>query len=737
MAKPTKPSARTASYFKKRPPKGKRPQRAKKVGRALQPRLTPEAEWIVETAAEIPALEEQDPRRQLSTMQASNDSLTPNGNSDMDTPELAETEGRAAPKPRMKDIVWQEGTPPVPGRKGPDVIKDFVTRLPNAPGVYRMIDGEGEVMYVGKAKSLKKRVANYSAGRGHGGNRTARMIAATVTMEFVTTRTETEALLLEANLIKRLRPRFNVLMRDDKSFPYIFLTDEHEAPGLFKHRGARNRKGSYFGPFASAGAVTRTVNAMQRAFMLRTCTDSVYDSRTRPCLLYQIKRCAGPCTGEISKDDYAELVANSKDFLSGRSRKITDSLSKNMRDAAEDMDFERAAIYRDRLSALAHVSGTQGINPQGIEEADVFAVHQAGGQTCIQVFFFRTGQNWGNRAYFPRHEKSIEATEVLGAFVAQFYDDKPVPRVVMLSDEIAEAELLAEALSEKADRKVQINVPQRGPKRDVVAHVLQNAREALGRRMAETSSQTKLLEGVAEAFGLDEVPKRIEVYDNSHIMGTNAVGGMVVAGPGGFMKNHYRKFNIKSEDLVPGDDFGMMQEVMTRRFSRLVKEHGNKHEQKRDEDGVGPWPDLILIDGGLGQLNAVRKILSDLGIEDQVAMVGIAKGPDRDAGRETFFMPGREAFKLPMRDPVLYFTQRLRDEAHRFAIGTHRARRKKELVSNPLDEIAGIGPTRKKALLNNFGSAKAVGRASEADLRQVEGISAQMAQQIYAHFHEN
>ncbi|MEO0498337.1 MAG: excinuclease ABC subunit UvrC, partial [Pseudomonadota bacterium] len=618
----------------------------------------------VDEALTMCTLEDRGSGGQLSSMNEDDDSPTDGGSS-------PNQEGFAssAPtaKPRMKDIIWQEGTPPVPGRKGPEVIKDFVSRLPNSPGVYRMIDSDGDVMYVGKAKSLKKRVLNYATGKGHGGNRTARMIAATATMEFVTTRTETEALLLEANLIKRLRPRFNVLMRDDKSFPYLFLNDGHASPGLFKHRGARNQKGSYFGPFASAGAVTRTVNAMQRAFMIRTCTDSVYESRTRPCLLYQIKRCAGPCTGEINQDDYAQLVSHSKDFLSGRSRKITDALSKSMHEAAEDMDFERAAIYRDRLSALAHVSGTQGINPQGIEDADVFAVHQAGGQTCIQVFFFRTGQNWGNRAYFPRHDNSIEAAEVLCAFVAQFYDDKPVPRMVLLSNEVEEVDLLAQALSEKAERKVQISVPQRGAKRDVVAHVLQNAREALGRRMAETSSQTKLLEGVAEAFGLDEPPKRIEVYDNSHIMGTNAVGGMVVAGPGGFMKTHYRKFNIKSEDLVPGDDFGMMQEVMTRRFSRLVKEHGSKENQKRDEDGVGPWPDLILIDGGLGQLNAVRKILAELGIEDEIAMVGIAKGPDRDAGRETFFMPGREAFKLPMRDPVLYFTQRLRDEAHRFA----------------------------------------------------------------------
>jgi excinuclease ABC subunit C len=563
------------------------------------------------------------------------------------------------------------------------------------------------------------------------------MIAATCTMEFVTTRTETEALLLEANLIKRLRPRFNVLMRDDKSFPYLYLNDDHDAPGLFKHRGARNRKGSYFGPFASAGAVTRTVNAMQRAFLIRTCTDSVYESRTRPCLLYQIKRCAGPCTGEISKADYEQLVGNAKAFLSGRNRSITENLSKSMREASDDMDFERAAVYRDRLSALAHIQGHQGINPQGLDEADVFAIHQAGGQTCIQVFFFRTGQNWGNRSYFPRHDKSIETEEVLGAFLAQFYDDKPVPKSLLLSHAIEDQDLLAEALSLKADRKVQISTPQRGPKKDVLDHVLQNAREALGRRLSETSSQAKLLEGVQEAFGLEDVPKRIEVYDNSHIMGTNAVGGMIVAGPDGMMKNHYRKFNIKNEDLVPGDDYGMMREVMTRRFSRLIKEHGPRSEQKRDEDGVGPWPDLILIDGGLGQLNAVAEVLRELNLLDDVPMVGIAKGPDRDAGREKFFKMGEDAFMLPFRDPVLYFVQRLRDEAHRFAIGSHRARRKKDMVSNPLDEISGIGPSRKKALLNTFGSAKAVARASVEDLRLVDGISEQMAQQIHGHFNEN
>jgi excinuclease ABC subunit C len=622
---------------------------------------------------------------------------------------------------------------------GVEVIQTVVKRLPNAPGVYRMMNADGDVLYVGKARSLKKRVTNYAQGRGHS-NRIERMIRETASMEFVVTRTETEALLLEANLIKRLRPRFNVLLRDDKSFPYILLTGDHPAPGIFKHRGARSRKGDYFGPFASAGAVGRTINSLQRAFLIRTCTDSVFESRTRPCLLYQIKRCSGPCTGEIGAEDYATLVAEAKDFLSGRSSKVKGQIAAAMQEAAEALDFERAAVYRDRLAALSHVQSHQGINPQGIEEADVFAIHQDGGQSCIQVFFFRTGQNWGNRAYFPKADPALGPAEVLGSFLAQFYDDKPCPRLVLLSHEVEDQALLADALSARAGRRVAVSVPQRGEKKDLTDHALQNAREALGRRLAETSSQARLLEAFAETFGLEGAPRRIEVYDNSHIMGTNAVGAMIVAGPEGFVKNQYRKFNIRSTEITPGDDFGMMREVMQRRFARLIKEQGlptNGNGGAEEADAAFPaWPDVILIDGGQGQMTAVRQILDDLGIADLVTAIGIAKGPDRDAGRERFFMDGRPSFSLPPRDPVLYFVQRLRDEAHRFAIGSHRARRKKEMVKNPLDEIAGIGPGRKRALLHHFGTAKAVSRAGVEDLMEVDGISEATARQIYNHFHE-
>jgi excinuclease ABC subunit C len=650
-------------------------------------------------------------------------------------------------------------TPLGPDARGADVIAHFVRRLPMGPGVYRMLDGDGNVLYVGKARSLKKRVTSYTRLQGQS-NRILRMILATASMEFVTTRTETEALLLEANLIKRLRPRFNVLLRDDKSFPYILVTGDHEAPALVKHRGARRRKGSYFGPFASAGAVNRTINALQKAFLVRNCTDSYYANRSRPCLLYQIKRCAGPCTGEIAPDDYAGLVAEAKAFLSGRSQIVKKELARQMETAAETLDFERAAVYRDRLAALSHVQSHQGINPQTVEEADVFAIHQEGGQTCIQVFFFRTGQNWGNHAQFPRADKSLGEGEVLESFLAQFYDDKPPPRLVLLSHEIEERALLAAALSERAGHKVEVAVPQRGEKRELVEHAGKNAREALGRRLAETSSQARLLKGVAEAFGLDRTPARIEVYDNSHIMGTNAVGGMIVAGAEGFAKGQYRKFNIKSEDLVPGDDYGMMREVLTRRFSRLLKENADERPSLRGAGAVPPpgapageadsgedadaapesaampaWPDLVFIDGGLGQLNAARETLAALGIDD-VPLVGIAKGPDRDAGREKFFVPGRDSFMLPARDPVLYFVQRLRDEAHRFAIGSHRARRKKDIARSPLDEIAGIGPNRKRALLRHFGTAKAVSKAGIDDLMAVDGVSESVARAIYDHFHE-
>ncbi|NTS30001.1 excinuclease ABC subunit UvrC [Phyllobacterium sp. BT25] len=630
------------------------------------------------------------------------------------------------------------------------MIADLVKRLPNKPGVYRMFNASGDVLYVGKAHSLKKRVSNYARGQGHN-NRISRMIRETVKMEFVVTRTETEALLLEANLIKRLRPRFNVLMRDDKSFPYILLTapkrgEKWLAPGIFKHRGARSSKGDYFGPFASAGAVGRTINALQRAFLLRTCTDSFYENRSRPCLLYQIKRCSGPCTGEVSEGDYDELVRETKAFLSGKSQAVKTHLSDAMREASAELDFERAAIYRDRLSALSHVQSHSGINPQSVEEADVFAIYQDGGVTCIQVFFFRTGQNWGNRAYYPKADSSLSAAEVLGAFLAQFYDDKPSPALIMLSETVEDQELLCAALTAKSDRKVSITVPQRGEKRDLVEHALSNAREALGRQLAETSSQSRLLKGVADTFGLEKTPRRIEVYDNSHIMGTNAIGAMIVAGPQGFVKNQYRKFNIRSTEITPGDDFGMMREVIERRFSRLVKEHGTPEnrdapaedlevdEFEEDTDAFPAWPDIILIDGGQGQMSAVRGILNEMGIADKVTAIGVAKGVDRDAGRERFFMEGKPSFTLPPRDPVLYFLQRLRDEAHRFAIGTHRAKRKKEMVKNPLDEIAGIGPSRKRALLHQFGTAKAVSRAAVEDLMKVDGISEAMAITIRDHF---
>ena len=686
---------------------------------------------------------------------------------------------------------------------GPLVIARFLKLLPGSPGVYRMIDAGGEVIYVGKARSLKQRVSNYTRLGGHT-QRIARMIASTANMEFVTTRTESEALLLEANLIKRFRPRFNVLLRDDKSFPYILITRDGAAPQIVKHRGARKRKGDYFGPFASAGAVVNTINTLQRAFLLRTCSDSYYEARTRPCLLFQIKRCSAPCTGEISLEDYAGLANEARRFLKGESGAVRRDLQALMLAAAGRQDYELAAQYRNRLQAVSHVQQHQGINPEGIEEADVFAAHQEGGVTCIQVFFFRTGQNWGNRAYFPRADRSLPVGEVLEAFISQFYDDKPVPRLVLISHEIAGRELLEEALSIKAERKVELRAPQRGTKSDLIDHALANAREALGRRLAESGSQARLLEGVGKAFGLAETPRRIEVYDNSHIQGASAIGAMVVAGPQGFVKGQYRKFNMKAEGLAAGDDFAMMREVLRRRFSRLLKEQGGDQvpeiapspspspppqpsplkgegegrsvtqaltqpnapsppplegrvrvggteESKGSNSDLPPdpddgnegmepdefpdWPDLVLIDGGKGQLSAAQGVLKDLGITD-VPLVGVAKGPDRDAGREHFHVPGRPSFMLEPRDPVLYFVQRLRDEAHRFAIGTHRAKRKKELGVNPLDEVAGIGPARKRALLKHFGSAKAVSRAGLPDLLKVEGINEAMAEAIYDHFHE-
>ena len=624
-------------------------------------------------------------------------------------------------------------------KRGAELISTLVKLLPNSPGVYRMFNASQDVLYVGKARNLKKRVKSYAKMGGHT-NRIARMIHETVAMEFVTTHTESEALLLEANLIKRLRPRYNVLLRDDKSFPYIVITNEHGSPGVFKHRGARRKDREYYGPFASAGAVARTINAMQKVFLIRTCTNGVFEGRTRPCLLHQIKRCSAPCTGEVSEEKYATLIGESKRFLSGKSNAIKEQLSAQMNAASQNTDFESAAIYRDRLAALSHIQSHQGINPRTVQEADVFSIDQQGGMSCVQVFFFRTGQNWGNRSYFPRADKTLESADILKSFLTQFYDNKPCPRMILLSQKIDEMELIGEALSARAGYKVKLLAPSRGEKRELVDHALTNAREALGRKLAETSTQGKLLKGVAQAFGLETPPRRIEIYDNSHIMGTNAVGAMVVAGVEGFAKNQYRKFNIKSKDLVPGDDYGMMREVMARRFSRLLKEHGEKPQNQKfnEDDGdeaMAPWPDLLLIDGGLGQLNVVRETLAELGLEGKIPLVGIAKGPDRDAGREKFFMPGKQSFMLPERDPVLYFVQRMRDEAHRFAIGSHRARRKKEMIKNPLDEIAGIGPTRKRALLQHFGTAKAVSRAALSDLKAVEGISSAMAKLVYDHFH--
>jgi excinuclease ABC subunit C len=635
-------------------------------------------------------------------------------------------------------------------RVGTAVIQRFCKTLPNAPGVYRMVDAKGDVLYVGKARSLKKRVTSYTRGVGHS-NRIARMIAETAAMEFVTTATETEALLLEANLIKQLKPRFNVLLRDDKSFPYILITADHVSPQITKHRGARNRQGDYFGPFASVWAVNRTLNALQRAFLLRSCTDSYYENRTRPCLLHQIKRCAGPCTGEVGHVEYARLVAQARDFLRGKSQGVKAALAAEMQRASDELEFERAARYRDRLAALSAIQATQGINPQNTEEADVFALHEEAGQFCIEVFFFRNYQNWGNRAYFPKADRSTPAAEVLAAFVAQFYDDKPAPRLVLLSHDVDEEALLADALALHAGHKVEVQVPRRGEKRDLVEHAAQNAREALARRLADTSSQQKLLAALGQAFGLASAPRRVEVYDNSHIMGTNAVGGMIVAGPGGFSKPHYRTFNIRSEELTPGDDYGMMKEVLKRRFSRLMKEAPRAAADAAGTSVSSPaeavqaaaadlsempaWPDLVLIDGGRGQLDAARQVLGELGLTD-VPLVGVAKGPDRDAGRETFFVPGREPFKLAPRDPALYFIQRLRDEAHRFAIGTHRAKRKREFTKSPLDEIPGIGPARKRALLLHFGTAKAISRSSLEDLAKAPGVNAATARAVYDFFHE-
>ena len=607
--------------------------------------------------------------------------------------------------------------------RGAALIAAHLKTLPDTPGVYRMLNAAGDVLYVGKAKSLKRRVAAYTKP-GHN-ERITRMIADTADMLFVTTGSETEALLLESNLIKRLKPRYNVSYRDDKSFPNILLREDHPFPQLLKHRGAKSTKGVYFGPFASAGAVNRTLNTLQRAFLLRSCSDSVFQSRTRPCLLFQIKRCSAPCVGRIDEAGYGELVGAAKDFLTGKSRNVQDSLVADMTKASEALDFEGAARLRDRVRAMSHIQSAQGINPTTFHEADVFAAHSEGGDTCIQVFFFRAGQNWGNRPYFPRHPRELSTPEILEAFIAQFYDDRTPPPLILTSEDVSEQALLTDALSLKAERKVEISKPQRGEKRDIVDMALTNAREQLGRRMAENAAQRELLDGVADTFGLEAPPKRIEVYDNSHIQGTNALGAMIVAGPDGFEKGEYRKFNIKSAELTPGDDYGMMREVLTRRFSRLVKE---------GDDPKTKWPDVALIDGGPGQLSIACQVFADIGVED-VTLIAISKGPDRDAGREHFYRPGKEPFRLDPKSPVLYYLQRLRDEAHRFAIGSHRKKRSKAIGANPLDEIGGVGANRKRALLQHFGSARAVASAGLADIEKVTGVSSTLAKKIFDFFH--
>ena len=605
---------------------------------------------------------------------------------------------------------------------GTDLIKTKVKTLPNGPGVYRMLGSNDDVLYVGKAKNLKNRVSSYTRISGHS-NRIANMIRLTHNMEFIRTQTEADALLLEANLIQKFKPRFNVLMRDDKSLPYILLADDHIIPQITKHRGSRKRKGDYFGPFASPGAVNRTLNTLQKAFLLRSCNDSVYDSRTRPCLLHQIKRCSAPCTNEISPDDYSLLVKQARQFLSGSNQDIQGELAQQMQAASDIQDFELAAEYRDRIRALTYIQSTTDVFARTIEEADIISLAQEGGQSCIQVFFFRAGRNLGNKAYFPRHDKDTPADEVLESFIIQFYENRQSPRKILLNFSLPNKSLIEEALSLKQEYKISLMAPKRGEKADIVAHTAQNAKEALARKLSETASQQNLLSAVAETFDLEGPIRRIEVFDNSHLGGTNQLGGMIVATEEGFVKNQYRKFNIKNADTVPGDDYAMMQEVLTRRYERMVREENSDSSNR---------PDLILIDGGKGQLGIARKVMAELGLD--IPLIGIAKGPDRNAGREQFFMPEREVFNLPPNSPVLYYLQRLRDEAHRFAIGGHRIKRKKDIRANPLDDISGIGAKRKKALLHHFGSAKAVMRASLADLVRVEGISAGIAQQIYDHF---
>ena len=623
------------------------------------------------------------------------------------------------------DAPFVSHPPHVPALTGHALIADYCRRLDSSPGVYRMLDAQGGVLYVGKARNLRARVSNYARPSGHSG-RIARMIRETASMMFLTTRTETEALLLEQNLIKQLKPRYNVLLRDDKSFPNILVSKAHPFPQIKKHRGAKTEKGSYYGPFASAGAVNRTLNQLQRVFLLRSCTDATFSARTRPCLLHQIKRCSAPCVQRIDADRYGALVADAERFLQGRSTAVQANLAAEMAEAAEAMEYERAAALRDRIKALTSVQQVQAINPRGVAEADVIALHLDGGQACVQVFFIRGNQSWGNRDFYPRTGGADSPAEIMQAFVAQFYDDKVPPRLVLLSHPVEDLDLLAQLLSDRAGRRVALGVPQRGEKAELVANAARNARESLSRRLAESATQRALLEGLAEAFELPVVPRRIEIYDNSHIQGTAPVGGMVVSGPEGWMKSQYRKFNIKGTEITPGDDFGMMREVLTRRFARLLKEDPDRQTEA--------WPDLLLIDGGAGQVSAVEGILAELGVED-IPLIGVAKGQDRDHGKEEFHRPGKRPYALPMNDPVLYFIQRLRDEAHRWAIGTHRARRTKQAMANPLDEIAGVGAARKRALLAHFGSAKAVARAGLEDLQAAPGISATMARTIHDHFH--
>ena len=617
------------------------------------------------------------------------------------------------------------------GAEQPDIetgvaaIREVLKTLPARPGVYRMQDARGEVLYVGKARALKNRVTNYTQVAKLP-KRLQRMVAQTRSMTIVTTRTEAEALLLEAQLIKRFRPAYNVLLRDDKSFPFILLREDHSFARIQKHRGARRIKGQYYGPFASAGSVTRTLNALQKLFLLRSCSDSFFANRSRPCLLYQIKRCSAPCVGRISEDDYGELVAEAKEFLAGKSTGVQSRLSKHMAEAAERQDYELAAVYRDRLRALTYIQGSQTIHSEGLGDADVFALACKAGTMSIQAFFIRGGQNWGHRAFFPAHTNDIPETEVLSSFLVQFYEDMPPPRRILVDREPNDAALLEEALSERSGRKVAIEVPKRGDRRKLMEQAARNAEEALERRLAETTTQGKILRELADTFELTDIPKRIEVYDNSHIMGTNATGAMIVAGPEGFRKNNYRKFNIKRPETQPGDDFAMMREVLERRFARLEKEDP-------DRQG-GEWPDLLLIDGGKGQLSAVCEVMEDMGVHD-VPVVGVSKGPDRNAGRETFHLPGGREITLQPNSALLFYLQRLRDEAHRFAIGTHRAKRAKSLTTSTLDEVPGIGPSRKRALLMHFGTGRAVKGAALEDLEKAPGISRAMARQLYDYFH--